>query len=91
MAEHKLSAAQVEILIAALQSISRMAPRPDVPDLEDMDDLDPDQIEGLSYDLGLYEAAEIGRTALTEVGVEPEPGTTQWYQEGSYKLTDGRC
>ena len=82
MAEHKLSAAQVEILIAALQSISRMAPRPDVPDLEDMDDLDPDQIEGLSYDLGQHVAAEVGRTALLEVGITPEPGTTEWYHDG---------
>ena len=82
MAEHTLSAAQVEILIAALQSISRMAPKPNVPDLEDMDTLDPDQAEALSYDLGLHVAAEVGRTALLEVGITPEPGSTEWYHHG---------
>ena len=82
MAEHHLSAEQVEILIAALQSISRMAPKPNVPDLDDMDNLDPDQAEALSYDLGLHVAAEVGRTALLEVGITPEPGSTEWYHDG---------
>ena len=82
MAEHKLSAEQVEILIAALQNISRMAPKPNVPDVEDMDNLDPDQAEALSYDLGLHVAAEVSRAALVEVGITPEPGSTEWYHHG---------
>lgn len=70
------------VLIEACQEASAMAPKPEVPMLEDMDeDLDPNQVESLCYDAGLYHAAQVVRDGLRAVGVEPVEGTTEWYHE----------
>lgn len=76
-----LTKEQIEKLIAACQKVSQMAPKTEPPDPGDERVADENQAEGVCYDTGLWQTAEVIRGALTEVGIAPAQGSAGWWDE----------